>query len=79
MIEAGIHDGDLVLLRQQDSADEGQIVAARIGEKATLMRFFPEPKKHRIRLHPENAAMEDIFVPECEIQGVAVKVLKDLT
>jgi len=78
MIGAGIHDGDLVLVRQQDSADEGQIVVALIGEEATLKRFYPEPKKHRIRLHPENSAMEDIFVSECEIQGIAVKVLGNL-
>ena len=37
-----------------------------------------EPQNHRIRLHPENAQMDDIFVDNCEIQGIAVKVLKDL-
>lgn len=78
MIEAGIDNGDLVLIRQQNYADEGQIVVALMEDEATLKRFYPEPKKHRIRLHPENSHMDDIYVDNCEIQGVAVKVLKDL-
>ena len=78
MIEAGIDNGDLVLIRQQNYADEGQIVVTLMEDEATLKRFYPEPKKHRIRLHPENSRMDDIYVDNCEIQGVAVKVLKDL-
>ena len=78
MFEAGIDNGDLVLIRQQNYADEGQIVVALMEDEATLKRFYPEPKKHRIRLHPENSRMDDIYVDNCEIQGVAVKVLKDL-
>ncbi len=78
MIESGIEDGDLVLIRQQSSADDGQIVVALMEDEATLKRFYPEPSKHRIRLHPENSHMDDIYVDNCEIQGVAVKVLKDL-
>lgn len=78
MIEAGIDNGDLVLIRRQNYADEGQIVVALMEDEATLKRFYPEPKKHRIRLHPENSRMDDIYVDNCEIQGVAVKVLKDL-
>ena len=78
MIEAGIADGDLVLIRQQNTAESGQIVVALMEDEATLKRFYPEPKKHRVRLHPENSGMEDIFVEDCVIQGVAVKVLKDL-
>ena len=78
MVDAGIEDGDLVLIRQQNHADEGQIVVALMEDEATLKRFYPEPRKRRIRLHPENAGMEDIYVSDCEIQGVAVKVLKDL-
>lgn len=78
MIEAGIENGDLVLIRQQNYADEGQIVVALMEDEATLKKFYPEPKKHRIRLHPENSRMDDIYVDNCEIQGVAVKVLKDL-
>ncbi len=79
MIEAGIENGDLVLIRQQDTASPGQIVVALINnEEATLKRFYPEPDKYRVRLHPENSNMEDIFAPDCTIQGVAVKVFKDL-
>ena len=78
MIEAGINDGDLVLIRQQNTADTGDIVVALMEDEATLKRFYPEPAKHRIRLHPENRSLSDIFVPNCVIQGVAVKVLKDL-
>lgn len=78
MIEAGIDNGDLVLIRQQNYADEGQIVVALMEDEATLKRFYPEPQKHRIRLHPENSRMDDIYVDNCEIQGIAVKVLKDL-
>lgn len=78
MIGANIEDGDLVLIRKQDYANEGQIVVALINNEATLKRFFPEPKKHRVKLHPENPEMDDIFVKNCEIQGVAVKVFKDL-
>ncbi len=78
MVEAGIDDGDLVLIRQQDTAEEGQIVVALIDDEATLKRFYPEPENHRIRLHPENSHMKDIYVDRCEIQGIAVKVLKEL-
>ena len=78
MIEAGIDDGDLVLIREQNYADPGQIVVALMDDEATLKRFYPEPKKRRFRLHPENSALKDIYVKECIIQGIAVKVLKDL-
>jgi len=78
MVGAGIEEGDLVLVRRQNHAEKGQIVVALIGEEATLKRFYPELGKKRIRLHPENPDMTDIYVPSCEIQGVAVKVIKDL-
>ena len=78
MIEAGIDDGDLVLIRQQSTAEEGQIVVALMEEEATLKRFYPEPENGIIRLHPENRTMEDILVENCIIQGVAVKVMKNL-
>ncbi len=78
MIGAGIDDGDLVLVRRQDHARPGQIAVALVGDEATLKRFYPEPEKKRVRLHPENPDMEDIFVDACAVQGVAVKVIKDL-
>lgn len=78
MIEAGIEHGDLVVIRQQNHADEGQIVVALMDDEATLKRYYPEPERRRIRLHPENSRLKDIYVDHCIIQGVAVKVLKDL-
>ena len=78
MIDAGINDGDLVVIRAQDYASPGQIVVALMEDEATLKRFYPEPEKERIRLHPENEEMDDIYVEGCIIQGVAIKVLKDL-
>lgn len=78
MIEAGIDDGDLVLIKQQDAADRGEIVVALIDDEATLKRYYPEPEQHRIRLHPENSTMDEIYVDDCVVQGIAVKVLKDL-
>ncbi len=80
MIDAGIDSGDLVLIRQQSTADPGQIVVALVNddEEATLKRFYPEPENRRIRLHPENESMEDIFVDHCSIQGVAVHILKKI-
>ena len=77
MIEANIEHGDLVVIRQQSHAEEGQIVVALIEDEATLKRYYPEPEQHRVRLHPENQKLQDIFVDDCSIQGVAVKVIKD--
>ena len=74
MIEAGIMDGDLVILNSALSFTQGDIVVARIGaEEVTLKRLFYE-KDGRIRLQPENSAMEPIFVfpDEIEIVGKLV-------
>ncbi len=76
MIEAGIDEGDLVIIRKQDTAQNGQIVVALVEDEATLKRFYKE--EGGIRLHPENHTMEDILVDNCMIQGVAVKVVKNL-
>ena len=75
MIEAGIHSGDMVLVRRQETAKDGDIVVAWVeGEGNTLKRFRKEGKT--IILHPENRSMPDIRVKECRIQGVAVWVFK---
>ena len=78
MIDAGIDDGDLVLVRKQDIAPEGQIVVALVGEEATLKRYYKMPKTKQYRLHPENGRYGDIIVSDLVIQGVAIKVFKDL-
>lgn len=79
MIGAGIEDGDLVVVRQQPTAEPGQIVVALVEDEVTLKRFYPDPEKGCVRLHPENKRLKDIIVDDCQIQGVAVKVLKDLS
>ena len=76
MIEAGIDPGDLVVIRKQETAENGQIAVALVDEEATLKRFYIED--NRVRLHPENSEMKDIYVDHCIIQGVAVKVIKDI-
>ena len=78
MIDAGIEPGDLVMIRQQNTARPGDIVVVSVGDETTLKRYYPEPEKQCIRLHPENESMEDMYVAECVIQGVAVKVIKDI-
>lgn len=79
MIGAGIEDGDLVVVRQQPIAEPGQIVVALVEDEVTLKRFYPDPENGCVRLHPENKRLKDIIVDDCQIQGVAVKVLKDLS
>lgn len=79
MIGAGIEDGDLVVVRQQPTAEPGQIVVALVEDEVTLKRFYPDPENGCVRLHPENKRLKDIIVDDCQIQGVAVKVLKDLS
>ena len=60
MIEAGILDGDVVVARQQETADRGEIVVALIDDEATVKRFDPGPDS--IRLLPENSSYEPIVV-----------------
>lgn len=76
MTGAGIEDGDLVLIRQQSTAEYNQIVVALVDDEATLKRF--RPREDSVCLHPENNRYEDIIVDSCVIQGVAVKVIKGL-
>ncbi len=78
MTGAGIDDGDLVLVRQQENANDGEIAVALVDNEVTLKRVYRDEANRRIVLHPENDGMDDIIVDECKIQGVAVKVIKDL-
>lgn len=78
MINANIEDGDFVIVRQQNHANEGEIIVALIDDETTLKRYYLDRKKHKVRLHPENDDMEDMYFDTINIQGVAVKVLKDL-
>ena len=78
MINAGITNGDYVIVRQQEDAEQGQIVVALIDEDATLKRYYLDEDKRQVKLHPENDDMEDMYFDHIAIQGVAVKVIKDL-
>lgn len=78
MVDAGISNGDLVLVRQQESAEYNDIVVALVENEVTLKRYRPDAESGQIILHPENKRMKDIVVDECRIQGVAIKVIKDL-
>ena len=78
MIDAGISTGDLVLVRKQSEAKDGDIVVALVENENTLKRYFVDTENNQIRLHPENKNMKDIIVRDCKIQGVAVKVIKNL-
>ena len=81
MRDASIHDGDLVILRQQQSAYSGEMVAAWLGEDRglTLKRYYPEGKL--VRLQPANDAYEPIMVPadQVEIQGKVIAVVRRLS
>ena len=80
MHNAGIFNGDLVLVKKQSSAEKGDIVVAVIGDEATCKRFFPERK--RIRLEPENDAFGPIIIendtPGFYIAGKVVGLMRKL-
>ncbi len=79
MIDAGINDGDLVVIRRTTEAKDGDIVVALTEETGTtLKRLFHEKNTGRVILHPENRAMKDMFFQSVAIQGVAVKAIKNL-
>jgi repressor LexA len=81
MRDASVHDGDLVILRHQQTANAGEMVAAWLGDDQglTLKRYYPEGKK--VRLQPANDAYEPIIVPagQVEIQGKVVAVVRRLS
>jgi len=78
MIGAGIHDGDHVVVRSQDTAQDGEIVVALVGDaEATVKRFFREAD--HVRLQPENDALEPIVSTEVAVLGKVVGVLRRLT
>lgn len=77
MINAGIDDGDMILIRKQVDARDGEIVVAYVeGEGNTLKRLYRS--EDGVILHPENDTMADIKVDHCMIQGVAVWVFKQV-
>jgi repressor LexA len=74
MKDAGILEGDIVVVRRQETADNGDIVVALVGEDATVKRFFAE--EDHIRLQPENEAMEPIRSREVAVVGRVVGVFR---
>ena len=77
MKDAGILEDDLVVVRPQDDAGNGEIVVALVGEEATVKRFFRE--SDHIRLQPENEAMEPIRSKEVRVLGRVVGVMRRVT
>ena len=76
MIEAGILDGDYILVKRQNTARNGQMVVALIGDEATVKTFYKE--SDHIRLQPENSTMDPIIVPDCKILGIVGGVFRKL-
>jgi repressor LexA len=77
MIEAGIHDGDYILVRQQETADNGDIVVAMVDgfeSEATVKTFYREDD--HIRLQPENASMSPIILTDVRILGLVKGVFR---
>lgn len=68
MIEAGIRNGDLLVVRKTESAENGQIVVALLGDEATTKTFYK--KNDHIVLHPENSRYEDIITTDVKILGI---------
>lgn len=76
MIEAGILDGDYILVRKQNTANNGEIVVALIEDEATVKTFYKE--KDHIRLQPQNPTMDPIIVPNCQILGKVSGVFRKI-
>ena len=76
MIEAGILDGDFVIVRRQSHAENGDIVVAMIDDEATVKRIFYE--KTRVRLQPENSAMQPIYAREVTVLGRVIALFRQM-
>ncbi len=76
MIEAGINDGDYIIVTKQSTARNGQIVVAMIDGEATVKTFYKEDG--HIRLQPENSSMDPIIVKDCQIVGKVVGLFRKI-
>ena len=76
MINAGIYDGDMILVEKKNSAVNGDIVVALVEDSATVKRFYKE--NDYIRLQPENDSMEPIIVKQCEILGKVIGLYRKM-
>jgi len=76
MIKEGIFDGDIVVIKQQQTADNGQTVVAIVNDnEATLKKIYRE--KDRFRLQPANPSLFPIYVKELEVRGIVVKIIRN--
>ena len=78
MVNANIDDGDLILIRQQSTANDGEIVVARVENDTTLKRLYHDKSRRLIILRSENDSYKDQEYKDVEVQGVAVMVIKQL-
>ncbi|MCD7981135.1 MAG: transcriptional repressor LexA [Clostridiales bacterium] len=76
MVNAGVFDGDMILVRQQQTAENGDMVVALVDDSATVKTFYKEDGYYR--LQPENDAMEPILVKEASILGKVIGVFRFL-
>lgn len=76
MIEAGILDGDFVIVRRQSHAENGDIIVAMIDDEATVKRIFYE--KTRVRLQPENSAMQPIYARDVTVLGRVIALFRQM-
>jgi len=77
MIDAGILEGDYVVVRPQDNAGDGEIIVALVGEEATVKRFFRETD--HVRLQPENRTMEPIRSKDVRVLGRVVGLFRSVS
>jgi repressor LexA len=77
MQDAGIIEGDLVVVRPQENAQDGDIVVALVGEEATVKRFFQE--SDHVRLQPENTSMEPIRSRDVRVLGKVVGLMRNIS
>jgi repressor LexA len=77
MVDAGILEGDNVVVRRQETATDGEIIVALVGEEATVKRFFRE--SDHIRLQPENPSHEPIRTKDVQILGRVVGLYRSVT
>ena len=74
MVNAGINNGDQIIVAKRNTAENGDIVVALVNDSATVKRFFKED--NHIRLQPENDTMKPIIVDNCEIVGKVVGLIR---
>jgi repressor LexA len=74
MIEDGIHNGDYVIVRQQNAADNGDTIVAMVEDEATVKRFYKE--NGRIRLQPANSTMSPMYYDAIDIVGKVVGLIR---